>query len=332
MRILTRADVQQTISMRDAIRVMKDAFAQLSASETIVPLRLNIPIEKYNGLFLFMPAYLLKSQALAVKIVGVHYDNPMRGLPLIHAVVVALDPETGVPLALLEGSSLTALRTAAGAGAATDLLARRDARIGVVFGAGVQGRTAVQAISAARGLETIYLLSRTMEKANALADQCRGQGGVPQDVRVLQNTPENISTAVRQADIIYCATTSATPLFDGNDVKPGTHVNAVGTFTHDRREVDTAFIKRCSKIVVDAYSGALAEAGDLLVPMEQGVISESSIYGELGEICNGSKDGRTQSEEITFFKSVGNAVQDAAIAQAVLKRAEELDLGTNVEL
>ena len=332
MRILTRADVQQSISMRDAIQVMKDAFAQLSANETIAPLRLNIPIEKHNGITLFMPAYLRSSEALAVKIVGVHYDNPKRGLPLIHAVVIAMDAETGRSLALIEGSSLTAIRTAAGAGAATDFLARADARIGVVFGAGVQGRTAIQAICAARALETVYLFSRTKSKAESLAKELRGKGGVPSDIRVLDSTPENIANTVRQADIIYCATTSATPLFDGSDVKPGTHVNAVGTFMHDRREVDSTFIKRCNKIVVDAYSGALTEAGDLLIPMEEGVISESGIYAELGEISGGVKSGRTTAAEITFFKSVGNAVQDAAIAQAILKQAEALNLGTNIEL
>lgn len=332
MRILSRADVQQSISMRDAIQVMKDAFAQLSNNETNVPLRIHLPLEKHNGIGLFMPAFLFKSQALAIKIVGVHYDNPKKGLPLIHAVVVALDAETGRALALIEGSSLTAIRTAAGAGAATDFLARKDASAGVVFGAGVQGHTAIQAISAARALDTIYLFSRTIDKAHELTENVRGKDGVPQDIRVQENTPENVAAAVRRADIIYCATTSATPLFDGADVKQGAHVNAVGTFTHDRREVDSTFIKRCSKLVVDAYSGALAEAGDLLIPMEEGVIAEASIYGELGEISSGKKEGRTRADEITFFKSVGNAVQDAAIAQAILKRAQELNLGATVEL
>lgn len=332
MRILTRTDVRRAITMRDAIQSMKDAFAQLSNNETIAPLRLNIPVESHNGIDLFMPAFLRKSEALAVKIVGVYYDNPKRGLPLIHAVVVVLDAITGQSLALIEGSSLTAIRTAAGAGAATDMLARQDARVGVVFGAGVQGHTAVQAICAARNLETVYLISRTRDKAKALADELRGQETIPDDLQVLENTPDEISRAIRAADIIYCATTSPTPLFSGADVKPGTHVNAVGTFTHDKREVDTAFIQRCDKIVVDAYSGALSEAGDLLIPMEEGVISESSIYAELGEITGGKKAGRTHADEITFFKSVGNAVQDAAIAQAILQRAEELNLGTNVDL
>jgi alanine dehydrogenase len=332
MRILSRDDVRQAISMPDAIQSMKDAFAQLSNNETNAPLRLNIPIESHNGISLFMPAFLRKSEALAIKIVGVHSDNPMRGLPLIHAVVVVLDAETGQALALIEGSSLTAIRTAAGAGAATDFLARQDARVGVVFGAGVQGRTAIQAICAARNLDTVYLISRTREKPLALADELRGQNNVPNDLQVLENTPDEIARAVRAADIIYCATTSATPLFDGADVKLGTHVNAVGTFTHDKREVDSTFIRRCDKIVVDAYSGALSEAGDLLIPMEEGVISEATIYAELGEISGGKKPGRTHTDEITFFKSVGNAVQDAAIAQAILKRAEELNLGTHVEL
>lgn len=332
MRILSRADVQQAISIRDAIQVMKDAFAQLSNNETYVPLRLTIPLEQHNGVGLFMPAYLLKSQALAVKIVGVHYDNPKRGLPLIHAVVVAMDAETGRALALIEGSSLTAIRTAAGAGAATEFLARQDARVGVVFGAGVQGRTAIQAISAARKLATIYLFGRTRLKAETLANEMRGMNGVTNDLRVMENTAEQVSDAVQQADIIYCATSSSTPLFRGADVKGGTHVNAIGTFTHDKREVDSEFIRRCTKIVVDAYSGALAEAGDLLIPMDEGVISESSIYAELGEISGGKKAGRIGESEITFFKSVGNAVQDAAIAQAILFRAEELGLGMSVEL
>lgn len=332
MRILTRADVQKAITMPEAIQVMQDAFTQLSNNETIVPLRLNIPLESHNAVALFMPAYLTKTDALAVKIVGVHYDNPKRGLPLIHAVVIALDAETGRALALIEGSSLTAIRTAAGAGAATAFLARADARVGVVFGAGVQGRTAVRAISAARPLQTIFLFSRTQKKADALANELRGAESIPTDLRVSEATPENIAQAIRQADIIYCATTSPTPLFNGADVQAGAHVNAVGTFTHDKREVDSAFIKRCNRIVVDAYSGALAEAGDLLIPMEEGVISESSIYAELGEISGGKKEGRTRADEITFFKSVGNAVQDAAIAHAILKRAEELNLGTNVDL
>lgn len=328
MRILSRVDVQRAVSMQQAIEVMKDAFAQLSNNEAHVPLRLHIPIEKYNGIALFMPAYLRKTDALAVKIVGVHADNPRRGLPLIHAVVVALDASTGRALALIEGGSLTALRTGAGCGAATDVLARRDARVGLVFGAGVQARTQLLAMCAARQLERVYVYDKTLSKAEQMVQELRSLPGVPADLRAT----DDVAGAVREADIISCATTSKTPVFNGADVKPGTHVNAVGAFTPDAREVDTTFIRRCHKIVVDAYSGALAEAGDLIIPMNEGVISESDIYAELGEITSGKRPGRTSNDEITFFKSVGNAVQDAAIAQAILQKANELNLGLQIEL
>lgn len=328
MRILSRADVQQAVSMPQAIEVMKDAFARLSNNQATVPLRSQLPVPAYNGVALFMPAHIQGTDALAIKIVNVYSDNAKRGLPLIHAVVVVLEATTGRPLALIEGSSLTALRTGAGCGAATDVLARHDARVGLVFGAGVQARTQLRAMCAARPLERVWVYDAIPGKAQEMIDALASFSELPKDLRAA----ENAANAVREADIISCATTSRTPLFDGRDVRAGTHVNAVGSFTPDARETDSAFIQRCNKIVVDAYSGALAEAGDLLIPMEEGILKESDIYAELGEITGGKKPGRTSADEITFFKSVGNAVQDAAIAQAILKRAEELKLGAMVDL
>jgi ornithine cyclodeaminase/alanine dehydrogenase-like protein (mu-crystallin family) len=332
MRILTRQDVKRAVSMARAIEVMKDAFAQLSNNTTHVPLRVHLPVDRYNGIALFMPAYLSQSDALAVKVVTVYAENAARGLPLIHAVVVVLDAQTGRMLALIEGSSLTALRTAAGAGAATDVLARRDARVGLVFGTGVQGRAAVRAIATARPLERVHLVDAVPGRAEQAAQELLAEGDLNSDIVAGESTPDGISRLVTGADIIHCASTSKTPLFNGNDVRPGTHVNAIGVFTPDAREVDSAFVKRCSKIVVDAYSGALAEAGDLLIPINEGLIDEDAIYAELGEITSGKVAGRTRDDEITFFKSVGNAVQDAAIAQAILLRAEELGLGLQIEL
>ena len=328
MRILSRADVQQAVSMRQAIEVMKDAFARLSNNEANVPLRSQLPVPAYNGVALFMPAYVQGTNALAIKIVNVFADNPKRGLPLIHAVVVVLEATTGRVLALIEGGSLTALRTGAAAGAATDVLARSDAQVGLVFGAGVQARTQLRAMCSARALERVYVHDAIPGKAQEMVDDLHKLPDLPLDLRAT----DDVAAAVHAADIISCATTSSTPLFDGTDVKPGTHVNAVGSFTPEARETDSTFIKRCTKIVVDAYSGALAEAGDLLIPMEEGILKESDLYGELGEITGGKKPGRTNAAEITFFKTVGNAVQDAAIAQVILKRAEELNLGLNVDL
>lgn len=328
MRIISRADVQQAVTMPQAIQVMKDAFARLSNNEATVPLRSQLPVPQYNGVALFMPAYIRGTDALAIKIVNVYGDNAKRGLPLIHAVVVVLEATTGRALALIEGSSLTALRTGAGCGAATDVLARPDARAGLVFGAGVQARTQLRAMCAARQLERVYVYDALPGKAQEMIAALKSFSELPSDLRAVTD----VASAVREADIISCATTSRQPLFNGEDVKAGTHVNAVGSFTPEARETDSAFIKRCNKIVVDAYSGALAEAGDLIQPLEEGILKESDLYAELGEITGGKKAGRTSVQEITFFKSVGNAVQDAAIAQAILQRAEELNLGTVIEL
>jgi ornithine cyclodeaminase len=192
----------------------------------------------------------------------------------------------------------------------------------------VQARTQLRAMCAARQLRRVWVHDAVPGKAQEMINALKSVAGLPDDLRAVQE----VASAVAEADIISCATTSRTPLFDGKDVKPGTHVNAVGSFTPDARETDTAFIQRCDKIVVDAYSGALSEAGDLLIPMEEGALKESDLYGELGEITGGKKSGRTREDEITFFKSVGNAVQDAAIAQAILQRAEAQGLGTIVEL
>jgi len=314
--------------MPQAIEVMQDAFARLANHQATVPLRSQLPVPQYNGVALFMPAYIQGTDALAIKIVNVFGDNAQRGLPLIHAVVVVLEAQTGRALALIEGGALTALRTGAGCGAATIALARSDARVGLVFGAGVQARTQLRALCAARQLERVYVYDPAPAKAQAMLAELCARPELPADLRVA----DDVASAVRAADIISCATTSKQPLFDGNDVQPGAHVNAIGSFTPEARETDDAFIKRCNKIVVDAYSGALAEAGDLIQPMEQGILDESDLYAELGEITSGKKMGRVSADEITFFKSVGNAVQDAALAQALLQRAEALGLGVNVEL
>ncbi len=328
MRILSRADVQRALTMKHAIAIVRDAFAQLSAGQATVPLRVPVPIQKHDGVTLFMPAHLHTSDALAVKIVSVHNNNPQRGLPLIHAVVAVIDAATGQPLALMEGGYLTALRTGAVSGVATDVLARSDAKVAAIFGAGVQGRTQLLAVGAVRNLQRVYVFDSLRENAEKFARELRGQVGVPDDVRVVSTTAE----AVREADIICTATTSRTPVYDGNLVMPGAHVNGIGSFTPEMQENGEALIRRADKIVVDTYSGALAEAGDLIIPIRKGIIQESSIYAELGEITSGLKPGRERDSEITFFKSVGSAVQDASVAQAVLQRAEAQGLGTVVEL
>ena len=328
MRILTRADVQHALSMKDAIAIVRDAFAQLSSGQATVPLRVSVPIEKHDGVTLFMPAYLRASDALAVKIVSVHNRNPAKGLPLIHALVVVIDAATGKPLAAMEGGYLTALRTGAASGVSIDLLARRDARVATIFGAGAQGRTQLLAAAAVRQLERVYVVDAARAQTDKLIQEMRGQPGVPGDLRAAAS----LSEAVRDADIICTATTSTRPVFNGNDLKSGVHISAIGAYTPQMQEIDETTLKRANKIVIDHREGALAEAGDLLIALKSGAIKESDIYAEIGEIAAGKKPGRERDDEITFFKSVGNAGQDASVARAIYDAAVRENFGTEVEL
>jgi alanine dehydrogenase len=328
MRILSRADVQRALSMQDAIAIVRDAFAQLSNGQATVPLRVAVPIQKHDGVTLFMPAHLHISDALAVKIVSVHNQNPAKGLPLIHALVVVIDAATGKPLATMEGGYLTALRTGAASGVSTDLLARRDARIAAIFGAGTQGRTQLLAVAAVRKLERVYVFDAFRGQVEKFVKDMRGQPGVPDDLRAASSSTE----AVREADIICTATTSTRPVFNGNDLKSGVHISAIGAYTPQMQEIDETTLKRADKIVIDHHEGALAEAGDLIIALRNGAIKESDIYAEIGEIAAGKKPGRERDDEITFFKSVGNAVQDASVARAIYDAAVRENFGTEVEL
>ncbi len=317
VRILSANDVRAALPMPAAIAAMRRAFGQLSAGDATVPLRSRISTEK--GVTLLMPAYLPKSAALGVKIVSVYGNNPTRGLPVVAATVLVLDPETGLPRALMDGTSLTAIRTGAGGGLAADLLARKDAHTVALFGAGVQARAQLQAVLAVRNIRRVYLISRTRQSVQKLADEISGWQNPPQIVQA-----NSAAEAVQNADIVITATTSSTPVFDGNDLRPGTHITGVGSYTPQMQEVDAVTVNR-ARVVVDSREAALAEAGDIIIP-------GAAISAELGEIVNGTQPGRLNDREITFFKSVGVAVQDAIAAAEVLSAAEKLDLGTIVTL
>lgn len=327
MLILRATDVPRALPMAEAIEAVKRAYQALSAGEAEVPLRLSLPVAPYEGVSLFMPAYVHTSQeeALAVKVVSVFPHNVERGLPLIHAAVLVLEANSGRPLALLEGGALTAIRTGAASGAATDVLARPDSRVLAVFGAGAQGRTQIEAVCTVRPIERVWLFDLDRARAEALAAEVVGQGPVPQDVRVAASPRE----AVAEADVICTATTSRRPVFADEDLKPGVHINGIGAYTPEMAEVPPETVAR-ALVVVDARQAALAEAGDLIQPLRAGRITEAHIHAELGEILLGRKPGRTSPEQITFFKSVGVAVQDVLTARVALRNALEEGLGQRV--
>lgn len=312
--------------MAECIEAMKRAYAALSAGKAEVPLRLRLPVTPNSGLTIFMPAFVddAEGQALAVKIVSLFDKNPKRGLPFIHAGVLVLNAETGAVEALLEGGSLTAIRTGAGAGAATDVLARKGAKTVAIFGAGVQARTQLLAACEVRDIETVWVYDSNPAQVDKFIAEIMGQGRIPRTVRAAHNSTE----AVLEADIISTATTSKVPVFIDSDLKPGVHINGVGSYTLDMQEIPTETVAR-SRVVVDSRNAALVESGDIANPLKKGKLKETAIT-EIGEVISGKQSGRSSSDQITVFKSVGVAVQDAMAAQLAVQNARKLGLGTEV--
>lgn len=361
MLILNAADVRKALPMPQAVQGMKEAFAALSDGRAVVPPRAHLPIARNHGISLIMPAYVddadLAAQSLTVKVVSLFDGNPARGLARIQAAVIVLEPDTGRPLALLEGATLTAIRTAAASGAATDLLARPESRSLAVFGAGVQARAHIEAICAVRPIERVLIHSRTpanvqklISELQAHDQQRRDEGAHPPTVRAATAKPSSTEgekrppvkepllfiaassacEAIQGADIICTTTTSKVPVFDDADLPSGVHINAVGSYTPQAREVPAETVCRAI-VVVDSRFAAWEEAGDLIQPHEAGLIDRGHIRAELGELVLGRKVGRTSAHEITFFKSVGVAVQDAVAARVALENARRRGLGRAID-
>jgi ornithine cyclodeaminase len=325
MLILTAADVAAALPMTLAIEAMREAFDALAAGRAALPLRTSVAVPRSEATMLSMPAALAGESAgrgaLGAKLVTVVPGNSARGLPRIQAVVLLLDPESGQPDALLDGTSLTALRTGAASGLATKHLARPDAATVALFGAGAQARTQLAAVAHVRRITRVFVHAPTRAHAERLAADVAGQGPIPSAVEVADSARE----AVRRADIICAATSSRAPVFNAADVRPGTHVNAVGSHTLDMREVDPGLFQ-LARVVVDQRAAALAEAGEVAAAVADGLLAADELV-ELGDVVRGHVSGRRRPEEITVFKSVGLAIQDLAAASAAVARARELGLG-----
>ncbi len=332
MLALTAAEIRELVPMRDAIELMKSVFAANSRGETVSPLRTPVNMPDGSGVVLFMPAYVPPSAtapaATGAKIVSVFGGNRELGLPTINAIVVLVDPTTGQALGLLEGATITALRTGAVSGAATDLLARRDSSVLAIIGAGAQGVTQAAAVCAVREIREIRV-SDVGEAARASFAERLAVWAPKMAGRVVP--VGSARDAVESADIICTATTATSAVFEDSWLKPGAHINGIGAYTPQMQEIPDATVAR-ARIVVDAVEAVLHEAGDLIQPIERGVISEADIQLELGHVVDGIAPGRENDEQITFFKSVGNAIQDMIVGAAALKAAEARGVGLELSL
>ena len=316
MLLLTDADVERLLSMREAIDAVEKAFGEYARGSVLMPPRSTMMMDRFGGSVSLMPSYLKEANALATKIISIYPRNPGRGLPTTVAWIVVNNPETGMLEALMEASYLTAVRTGAVTGVAARYLAPRDSRVATVIGCGVQGRTQAWAVAETCELDSIRLFDISRNRMERFAYEMGQKLGV--DIVAAESGAE----AVRGADIVVTATTSREPVIRRRWLGDEVHVSAIGSFYPDHRELDTETVRE-AKVVVDSREAVLAEAGDLIIPLKEGAITEDHIYAELGDLVLGRRRGRTEDDGLTVFKSVGLAIQDSSVASLVLKKWRE---------
>lgn len=320
---MSQKDIEAFFTMKMCIRAVESAFADLARGDANMPQRTPIVLPEKQGVSLFMPAHIKSLGALGTKVVSVFKDNAKnRNLPVVLGLIILLDEDTGFPLAIMDGGYLTAMRTGAVSGVATKYMARPDAKVATVFGAGVQAFTQVLAVQEERPLEKLLVYAvDSPEARRQFASRIAEKTGISVE---LVDEPE---AAVRKSDIVILATSAADPVVQGDWFRAGTHINGIGSHAPNMRELDTLTVQK-SRIICDLTDACRAEAGDLIIPAEAGEWDWEQIAGDLGEVVLGKTPGRTRPDEITLFKSVGLAIQDLSSAKIVYEEAVRQGVGT----
>jgi ornithine cyclodeaminase/alanine dehydrogenase-like protein (mu-crystallin family) len=323
MVVLDRHEVARLLPMRECVEVMANALATLARGDAILPLRPMIRLPSSPNIFALMPAYLGDPKSVGVKVLTVFPTNHGTPIDAHQGAVLLFDAEYGVLLAVLDATTVTAIRTAAVSALATRLLAREDADDVAILGAGTQGHMHLDAMTIVRPIRRVRIWSRTRIHAESLAQTARERFDIG---AVVSATP---AEAVEGASIVCTTTASATPLVDGDSLAPGAHVNAVGACIPTARELTTEVVVR-SRLYVDRRESALAEPGDILIPLGEGAIQKDHIVAEIGELLlpGGERLRRRTPDEITLFKSLGLAVEDLAAAHHVYHKARSSGAGT----
>jgi alanine dehydrogenase len=322
--ILNGREIEELLPMQKCIELMEAALRSLARGEVVLPLRPILKIPDTPNVFALMPAYSRTLNVVGAKLITVFPDNHGTAFDSHQGIVVLFDGEHGNPIAVMDAASITAIRTAAVSGAATRLLARTDADVLAILGAGVQARTHINSMMAVRSFQTIRIWSRTSAHARDVAASAARDFDI--DVEVMPDA----HSAVRGADVICTVTASREPVLAGAWLKSGAHINAVGASLPKARELDTSAVRR-ARVFVDRKESALNEAGDLLIPMGEGAIGGDHIVAELGELLVGSAQGRRTPDEITLFKSLGIAVEDLACARYLHDVAAREGIGIQVD-
>lgn len=317
MRIVDRDELSRLLTMAEVIELVERGFLLLHQKKVLMPPRSVFNAPYHEGSLLYMPVLIEDDRPyLVTKIITVYPENSrLFGLPVLQGLVLVFNAMNGTPLVALEASFITAMRTGAAGGVAAKYLARKYSKVASLFGAGPQARTQLEAVCSVLPVEKCYLVSYQDPREESFA----GEMGEKLGIKVVITADRK--SAVEQADVIICATTSRTPVFDGSWLRPGTHITAIGSFKPEVRELDSETIRR-AKVYVDSREAAREEAGDLIIPVRESVVDWRKIEAELGEVIAGEKNGRENPDEITVFKSVGLAVQDAVVAIGVLKKLD----------
>jgi ornithine cyclodeaminase/alanine dehydrogenase-like protein (mu-crystallin family) len=323
--VLTHSEVEQLLPMPECITVMEDALASLSRGEMHQPLRMVVRPPDSAGVIAMMPAYRSGVEPVyGLKAICVFPGNAAVGKDAHQGGVLLFSGETGEPLALMNASAITAIRTAAVSGVATRLLAREDACELAIIGAGVQARAHLAAMSCVRLIKRARITSRTFAHSQRLVAEMQSKFTFPLE------PVESVRAAISKADIIVTATTSLEPVLQREWIAAGAHINAVGTYSPAAREIDTATMAAAA-LFVDRRESALNEAGDYLIAAREGAIGPEHMRAEIGEVLIGSASGRTTRDQITLFKSLGLAIEDLAAADYLYQEASKSNSGTWVD-
>ncbi|MDY9920974.1 MAG: ornithine cyclodeaminase family protein [Synergistota bacterium] len=323
MLVLNAEDIRKVFTMEDAINSNEEAFVIQSNRKAEVPVRINFEV-KQNGITSYMPALIKDFPVAGIKIVSTYPDNGKKGLPAVTATTILNDPETGEVNVMLDGTELTRMRTGAVSGLATKLLSNEDSEKAALFGTGGQAMSQLEAILSVRKISEVRIYDSNYERIKSFVERA---SGLAEKFNVKIVAADSSDAAIDAADIITTVTTSSVPVFDGQRLKKGSHVNAVGVFMPHKRELDEYTVTHADKIFIDNTEAIMSEAGEFLIPISEGKFKKESITGELGDLILGKVLGRTNSKQITLMKTVGFATLDIVIAYNVYKKAIAAGVG-----
>lgn len=324
IRLIKQSDIRKHFGMSEAIDAMAAAFSKLSAGECFVPKRTIASTRDKALNLLLKPAFIRQPNRAGIKILTQKTKAVVPGIPTILGIVLLIDTNTGEILSIMDGEYITALRTGAASGLATKYLSRKESKTVAIFGCGSQGKTQLTAVNAVRDIQQTFVFDRSAEAGEAFIDEMSSM--ISSNIQFTDDL-----SLLREVDIVCTATNAETPLFSKEHLKPGVHINAIGSFKPNMQEIDPKIIQ-VSRCYFDDREACLKETGDFLRAKDSSKLSAENIIGEIGDVVLGNIPARTSPDEITLFKSVGTAIQDLEVANRIYEKSLQTNFGREIKL